>query len=72
MPKMIQNRTSTLKRTIPIRSDKGGTTTATIERIGTASMGRDGRYWSMVYATTLGGAPVAFAAVNDGAPAWMR
>lgn len=70
MSNLIRNNTSSLRRSINIRSPKGGTTTGQIDRVGPASVGRDGRMWSMVYGTTLGGSPFAFAAVNDGPPKW--
>lgn len=69
MSKMIPNHTAGLRRTITVATP-AGRVTATITRIGPASMGKDGRYWSMVYGTTDRG-PIAFASVNDGPPAWM-
>lgn len=69
MSKTILNHTAGLHRTIKVKT-RAGNTDATINRIGAPSIGRDGRMYSMVYATTKNG-PVAFACVNDGPPAWM-
>lgn len=69
MSKQILNHTAGLRRTIKVAT-RAGHTNATIDRIGVPSVGRDGRCWSMVYGTTSAG-PIAFAAVNDGRPAWM-
>lgn len=70
MAKMILNHTAGLHRTIKVAT-RAGNTDATIDRIGAPSVGKDGRMYSMVYATTKYG-PVAFAAVNDGPPAWVN